>query len=62
MARYLGVMLLLYAIHAIAGMYISMPFIRIAIGAILFALYFFYIFKQEKNELRSFPVIGKYIR
>lgn len=62
MARYLGIMLLLYAVHAITGMYISAPFIRIVIGAVLFALYFFYIFRQEKNELKSFPVIGKYIR
>jgi O-antigen/teichoic acid export membrane protein len=62
MAKHLGVMLLLYALQAILSRYINIPILRIGTGTVLFASYFFYIFKQEKNELKGFPVIGKYIR
>jgi O-antigen/teichoic acid export membrane protein len=61
-AKHIGVMLLLYAIQAILSRYINMPILRIGTGTILFVSYFFYIFKQEKNELKGFPVIGKYVR
>ena len=62
MAKYLGVMLLLYGVQALISRYVDVAAIRIASGTVLFAGYLFYIFKQEQKELKSFPFIGKYIR
>lgn len=62
MTKHLFVMLLVYAVQAVLSKYIDSVALRIATGTVLFASYLFYIFKQEKTELKSFPVIGKYIR
>jgi O-antigen/teichoic acid export membrane protein len=62
MGRYLGVMLLLYAIQAGISKVVDVPLLRIATGTVLFGAYLFYILKQEKQELRKFPVIGKLIK
>lgn len=62
MAKYLGVMLLLYGVQALISRYVDVAAIRIASGTVLFAGYLFYIFKQEQKELKSFPFIGKYVR
>ncbi len=62
MGRYLGVMLLLYAIQAGISKVVDVPVLRIATGTVLFGAYLFYILKQEKQELRKFPVIGKFIK
>lgn len=62
MAKYLGVMLLLYGVQALISRYVDVVAIRIASGTVLFAGYLFYIFKQEQKELKSFPFIGKYVR
>jgi O-antigen/teichoic acid export membrane protein len=60
--KYLAIMLFVYGVHAIAGLYITASVVRIALGAMLFGVYLIYILKQEKNELKGFPVIGKRIR
>ncbi|OSZ82507.1 hypothetical protein CAP35_04345 [Chitinophagaceae bacterium IBVUCB1] len=62
MAKYLGVMLFLYAVQFIISKYTDAAILRIATGTVLFTAYLFYIYKQERTELKSFPVIGKYIR
>ncbi len=59
---YLGVMLVLYFVQRGINMFTDNIVIRLATGTILFAAYFFYVFKKEKSELKAFPVIGKYIR
>lgn len=62
MAKYLGVMLLLYAVQALLSKYIDSALVRIGTGTVLFGTYLYYIYIQEKKELKSFPVIGKYIK
>jgi len=60
--KYLGLMLLLFFINYGIGYFIPGSLLHIAIGTVLFAIYLFYIYKQERDELKSFPVIGKFIR
>jgi O-antigen/teichoic acid export membrane protein len=59
---YLGVMLLLYGIQYCVNSVTDMIAIRLLTGTILYGLFFVYVFKKEKAELKSFPVIGKFIR
>lgn len=61
-AKYLGVMLLLYIIQAVISKYIDVPLLRIGTGTMLFFAYLWYIYKQEKGELKSFPVVGKFVK
>lgn len=61
---YLAVMLMLYATHwgVSAKVFPDSSFLRLATGAILFAAYFAYILRQERDEMKSFPLIGKYLK
>lgn len=61
---YLGVMLLLFAAHWGVSLY-AFPdsmFMHLAAGVALFLGYLFYIVRQERDEVKRFPIVGKYIR
>lgn len=62
--KYLGVMLLLFAVQTILSNYLlpDSAVLRLSTGSVLFVLYGLFIFKQERKELKSFPVIGKFIK
>lgn len=62
MAKYLGMMLVIYAAHAITGIYMSSSIAHIVLGASFFVLYLYYILKQEREELQKFPVIGRFVK
>lgn len=61
---YLGVMLLLFIVQWAIKNYSGIDSIvfRLSTGSVLFVFFLAYIYRQEKVELKSFPVIGKYIR
>lgn len=59
---YLGIMLLLFSIQWFINYYITNIPVRLLSGAVLFASFFLVIYKRERTELKSFPVIGKYVR
>jgi O-antigen/teichoic acid export membrane protein len=59
---YLLLMLVLFVIQWQVFEYTNSLAIRYASAVVLFALYLLYIVKQEKEELKGFPVIGKYLR
>jgi len=60
--KYVGLMLLLFFINA--GIIKVVPGIALHLlsGTVMFAIYLYYIYTQEKEELRGFPVIGKYLK
>ena len=60
--KYIGLMLLLFFINDGICRVVSGTVLHLLIGTALFFVYLVYIYMQERNELRSFPVIGKWIR
>lgn len=62
--KYLGVMLLLFGLQTALSKYLlpDNAILRLSTGLVLFFLYGLFILKQERKELKSFPVIGKYIK
>jgi O-antigen/teichoic acid export membrane protein len=60
-AKYIGLMLLLYFINYGISYVLAGVLLHVSIGTCLFAVYLYYIYTQEKEELKAFPVIGKYI-
>jgi O-antigen/teichoic acid export membrane protein len=62
MMKYLGLMLLLFFINMGIDHIVPGTLLHIAIGTGLFAVYLFYIYKQENEELKGFPVVGKWIK
>ncbi len=61
-AKYIGLMLLLYSVNDRFCHFVSGFMIHILSGTILFAVFLYYIYLTEKDELKGFPLIGKYIR
>lgn len=63
-AKYMGVMLLLFGIQTLLSLYIlpDSAVARISLGLLLFVAYGLFIFRSERKELSAFPVIGKYIK
>ncbi len=59
MSRYFGLMLLLYFINLGADKVITGTGKHIIIGTVFFAAYVLFIYRQEKQELRRLPLIGK---
>lgn len=59
---YLGVMLLLYFVQYGISTVVDSAIVRIATGTVLFVAYLAFIFLREKTELKSFPIVGKYIK
>ncbi|MCB0699759.1 MAG: oligosaccharide flippase family protein [Chitinophagales bacterium] len=61
---YLAVMLLFYAAHwgLSTKAFTDSMFIRLGAGAALFVAYFMYIVRQERDEMKRFPVIGKFLK
>lgn len=60
--KYMGLMLIVYFVNYAICFAIPGKVAHIISGTVLFAGYLFYIYTQEKEELKSFPVIGKRIR
>lgn len=63
-AKYMGVMLLLFGIQTLLSLYIlpDSAVARISLGLLLFVAYGLFIFRSERKELSAFPIIGKYIK
>jgi O-antigen/teichoic acid export membrane protein len=62
LGAYLGVMLVLFAIqYGVIGVSDSLA-LRLSSGTLLFLAYLFFIYTQERPELKRFPVIGKFIK
>lgn len=59
---YLGMMLLLYFVQYGISMLTEVFIVRFVTGTVLFVSYLLYIFRREKNEMRTFPVIGKFLK
>lgn len=59
---YLLVMLALYGVHWGICQYVTNVPVRIAVGTGLFLVFVGYIVRAEKAELRSFPVVGRYMK
>lgn len=61
-ARYLGVVLLLFAIHQLLGYVLHNFWLRTGAGMFLFATFIVFILKSERKEFESLPIIGKYLK
>ncbi len=61
---YLAMMLLFYAAYwgVSTTALTDSSFMRLGAGAILFVAYLGYIIRQERNEMKAFPVIGKFLK
>jgi len=59
---YLALMLVLFFIQWGINRFVGNVPVRLLTGTALFGAFFLIIYKQEKTELKSFPVIGKRIR
>jgi O-antigen/teichoic acid export membrane protein len=62
LVKYLGVMLLLFLVQWGVFRFSESVVLHLVSGAILFILYLGYIYKEERTELKSFPIIGKFVR
>jgi O-antigen/teichoic acid export membrane protein len=60
--RYLGLMLMVYFIHYMVTQYVTNTGMRVLSGTALFMIYLGIIVRSEKEELKTFPVIGKLLR
>jgi Membrane protein involved in the export of O-antigen and teichoic acid len=59
---YLAVMLLLFAAQYGLSNVIHFAAARMVVGVVLFCGYLAYIYKQERAELKSFPIVGKFVK
>lgn len=61
---YLGLMLLLYFIQWALTAFVlpEIVIVRLATGAVLFALFFLYVVRNEKEEVKRIPVLGKLVK
>lgn len=62
MMKYLVVMLAFYLIQTGVIYLLEPMWIHLLTGTFLFSLYLVYIMLQERQELKGFPVVGKYFR
>ncbi len=62
LSGYLGIMLLVFFLQWGINQYVSNIPIRLSTGTLLFGTFFFIVFLRERNELKSLPFVGKYIR
>jgi O-antigen/teichoic acid export membrane protein len=62
LAVYILLPALLYMIHLAVTGAVNNTYMHVLSGVVLFVLYVWVIYRQEKEELRSLPVIGKLIR
>lgn len=62
LTRYILLMLVFFAINYGAGQFLTNARLRFSVSTVLFLAFMYYIYRQEKGELKGFPVIGKYIR
>jgi O-antigen/teichoic acid export membrane protein len=59
---YLGIMLLLYLVQYGISMFTDSFILRFVTGVGLFSFFLRLIAKREREELKTFPILGKYIR
>lgn len=57
-----GLMLLLYMVHSGLGRYIDILWLNTVIATVLLSVYIIYILRSEKEDMKSLPLVGKYIR
>ncbi|MBS1772480.1 MAG: polysaccharide biosynthesis protein [Bacteroidetes bacterium] len=60
--RLFGVMLLVYALHYMVCQYVNVMGLRLLSGTSFMFIYLAFIFISQKEDLKTLPVIGKYIR
>ena len=58
---YLGVVTVLYFVQRLISGYVKYDFVHLLSGAVLMGLFLLLVLKAERNELKRFPVIGKYL-
>lgn len=61
-ARFFFLMLAFFFVHRGISMYVDNVWLRFAVGTVLLIAYLAYIFRAEKEDMKSLPVIGRYIR
>jgi O-antigen/teichoic acid export membrane protein len=59
---YLVIVTLLYLLHQVFVYFVASLWIGITFGAVLIALYAWFILLVEKKEFQKLPVIGKYVK
>ncbi len=59
--KYIGLMLLVFAVNSGVCRFLEGVPLHLLSGTILFAAYLFYIYRTEREELKGFPIIGKYM-
>lgn len=59
---YLVIVVILYLFHKTIVWLIPQVYFSLSLGAILLAIYTWFILLVEKKEFQKFPIIGKYIR
>lgn len=62
LGRYFIMMLAIYLLYAYTSVQIPQLWLRTIYATVLMAVYMAYVFKTEKDDFKSLPVIGKYIR
>lgn len=62
LARYFAMMLALFFMYGFVAEHIDSLLLRTAWSTLLMGIYLLYILRTEKNDLKSLPVIGRYIR
>jgi O-antigen/teichoic acid export membrane protein len=62
LGRYMGLMLVVYFINDRVCHFVPGVPLHLLSGTVFFALFLFYIYRQEREELKGFPVIGRYVR
>lgn len=59
---YIAIVIILFFIHKGISSVLDNDLISITIGAILLALYMFFILRVERKEFQKLPVVGKYLK
>ncbi len=60
--KYTGLMLLIFFINFGISKLVAGTLLHLLTGTILFVVYIYYIYVQEKEELKGFPVIGRFVK
>lgn len=62
LGRFFIMMLALFFLHGIVRDYISNIWLLSLVSTVFLAVYLFYIFRSEREDLKNLPVVGKYLR
>lgn len=61
MFKYIGLMLVLFAVNYSVFYFTDNTGLHLLSGTILFVAYLYYVYTQEKGELKGFPVVWRWI-